>query len=364
MTGKHLGAAMAVAAGLVLANAQNWASAQNTTDEQREANEQLQNQAEQRTTNEATQRQEQTGGYGSDNREWNDQQRDSQQRDRQQQNDQQWNDEQQRDRQQGESRNRERQSDDRQSDRRWNEQDRDRQSDIRFDRSDRQGLTIVNIGAGTPFYRSGLRQGDVIVSLDGRPLRNEDDFYRWTNRGERVPVVVLRDGERETIYIQYEGERSGSRSYAENTGSYSSQAYLGVRFEMRFRSGAVIADVVPNSPAEQAGLKAGDELVAINGRQVDSPREVTRIIEALQPGERIDIEFSRRMEQQTQAVLAEHPRAMASAQYQQGRQQYDRGVEQSSYDDQGSYGAPDEYGQSDRGTRSERRGGLLRGLRN
>jgi predicted metalloprotease with PDZ domain len=134
---------------------------------------------------------------------------------------------------------------------------------------------------------------------------------------------------------------------------------------MRFRNGAVIAAVVPNSPADQAGLKAGDELVAINGRQVDAPRDVTRIVESMQPGDRIDIEFTRRAEQQTQAVLEEHPRAMASAQYQQGRQQYDRGVEQSSYDDQGTYGAPDEYGQSDRGTRSERRGGgLLRGLRN
>lgn len=336
MTGKHLGAT-AIAAGLVLAIGQNWASAQNTTDEQRAAGQQLQNQAE----HAQQQADEARHGEQSNNQEWNDQQQREQQRTQQH------------------AQNRDQQ---RQANRQWNDQDRGRHSDIRFDRSDRDGLTIVNIGAGTPFYRNGLRQGDVIVSLDGRPLRNEDDFYRWTDRGERVPVVVLRDGQRETIYIQY--DRDQSRSYAENAGSYSPQAYLGVRFEMRLRDGAVVSAVVPDSPAEQSGLKAGDEIVAINGRQVDSPREVTRIVESMKPGDRIDIEFTRRAEQQTQAVLEEHPRALASAQYQQGRQQNDRGVEQSSYDDQGSYGAPDEYNQSDRGTRSERRGGLLRGLRN
>lgn len=332
MTGKHWSAA-AIAAGLALANGQNWASAQNTTDAQNAAQ-----QAQQRTEQQATtqQGQQRSGEYQADGKP---------------QNGPQWSGDQQGDRPRGEDRNR-----GRQGDRNWSERDRNRQSDIRFDRSGREGLVIASVGAGTPYYRSGLRDGDVIVSLGGRPLRSEDDFYRWSERGERVPVVVLRDGRRETVYIQYERNRNESRSDLEDSGSYAPQAYLGVRFEMRIRGGAVISAVVPSSPAEQAGLKTGDEIVAINGRQVETPRDATRIVESLKPGDRIDIEFARRSEQQTQAVLEEHPRALAGA-------RYDSGVEQSSYDAQGNYTAPDENNRNESGYRTTERNGERRGGR-
>jgi C-terminal processing protease CtpA/Prc len=261
------------------------------------------------------------------------------------------------------------------SNRRWNDRnesrsnDRDWRSDIRFGERTSEGLTISRVDEGSRYYQSGLRDGDVIISYNGRRLQNEDEFGRWANERsrERIPVIVLRDGERETVYIEH--SRGDSRSNLQNTGSYESQAFLGVRFETRIRNGAVISAVVPGSPAEDAGLKAGDEIVAINGRQVESPREVTRTVASMQPGDKIDIEFARRTEQQTQAVLSEHPRAMASAQYQQGENS-DRGIEQSSYDDEGSYGAADESNQTNSGQgtnvrNGERRGGrLLPRLRN
>jgi predicted metalloprotease with PDZ domain len=180
-----------------------------------------------------------------------------------------------------------------------------------------------------------------------------------------VPVIVLRDGRRETVYIQYENDRNQAGGYATNTGSYASQAFLGVRFEMRPR--AMVSAVVPGSPAEEAGLKPGDELISINGRRISSAREATRIVASMQPGDRIDIEFSRPTREHAQAVLKEHPGEIAGAEYRrsiesrQGATQYD-GVEQSSYDEQISTNSDqDNYSGS-----SERRGnrGLFQRLRN
>jgi C-terminal processing protease CtpA/Prc len=266
--------------------------------------------------------------------------------------------------------------------REWNDRegsrrgDRDWRSDIRFGDRTAEGLTISRVNEGSHYYHSGLRDGDIIVSYNGRPLQSEEEFGRWANERsrERVPVIVLRDGQRETVYIQYQGQgrsrsdRDQERSYVDNAGSMQSQAYLGVRFEMRLRNGAVISAIVPDSPADHAGLEAGDEIVAINGRQVSSPREVTRAVASMQPGDKIDIEFARRAEQQTQAVLEEHPRNVASADYQEGdRNWQDRNIEQSSYDDPSTIGATNENRSSDqvRERAGERRGGgLLQRLRN
>ena len=69
-----------------------------------------------------------------------------------------------------------------------------------------RGLTISNITRDSIFYRSGLRDRDVIVSYGGRPIRSQDDFVRFVvyQPGKRIPVVVLRDGREETIYVVYE----------------------------------------------------------------------------------------------------------------------------------------------------------------
>ena len=130
-----------------------------------------------------------------------------------------------------------------------------------------------------------------------------------------------------------------------------------MRFEPRQRGAAVISAVVPGSPAEEAGLQPGDEIVSINGRRVGSSREVTRSVSSMQPGDKIDIEYSRPTPLHTQAVLKEHAGDVASARYQesdrsrQGATQYD-GIEQSSYDQESATGATNEYRSSDTTSRT------------
>jgi putative serine protease PepD len=57
--------------------------------------------------------------------------------------------------------------------------------------------------------------------------------------------------------------------------------------------GAQIAEVTPGSPAERAGLRAGDVIVRVAGRQVAEPDDVMAAIEGRAPGDRVDIEVRR-----------------------------------------------------------------------
>ncbi len=290
MTGKLFGAALVAAWGLV-----GWstlqATAQDSSEQHAAANSETDAaHPDYATTNDANRGRNMTDRQSNDEREQQQseqrQSNDRQSSDQQRSNDQKqsWND--------GDNDRARDQASDR-NDSRRNRDQRDWQSQIRFGDGSDRGLAISSIERGTPYYRGGLRQGDVIVLWNGRQIRNQDDFGRWAEyrAGQRIPVTVLRDGRRETINITYDQDRNrqsyeGTQSYGQQ--SYDSQAFLGVRFETRnrVRGGAVISDVVNGSPAEQAGLKAGDELVAINGREVNSGREVTRIVSTMQPGDR------------------------------------------------------------------------------
>jgi S1-C subfamily serine protease len=58
---------------------------------------------------------------------------------------------------------------------------------------------------GTSQNRSGhIQLGDVIVAIDGKPIKNSNDLYAALDRhkaGDTVTVTVLRDGERQDVQV-------------------------------------------------------------------------------------------------------------------------------------------------------------------
>ena len=64
------------------------------------------------------------------------------------------------------------------------------------------GIIVREVDANGPAARAGIRQGDVIVALDGRRINNWNDFIRelFTKEpGDRVRVEIARDGDRRTV---------------------------------------------------------------------------------------------------------------------------------------------------------------------
>jgi hypothetical protein len=181
---------------------------------------------------------------------------------------------------------------------------------IRFGAVAGRGLTIQTIEQDSLFFDSGLRRGDVVLSVYGRPLRSEMEFVRFIRRypGQRIPVIVLRDGRHETIYITYRQDAFPAEPpVAYGQQPVGSQAYLGVTFEAQVPNGALVRSVVPDSPAAHAGLRAGDMIVALNGEPVSTYRDAIEVISMMRPGDRMAISFSRRIENETQALLAARP---------------------------------------------------------
>jgi membrane-associated protease RseP (regulator of RpoE activity) len=85
------------------------------------------------------------------------------------------------------------------------------------------------------------------------------------------------------------------------------QAFLGVTFDPDIRNAAVARSVTPGSPADLAGMTAGDTIVSLNGQQVRAYDDVLRAVSAMRPGDVLDLALSRRVTIETQVVLNSQP---------------------------------------------------------
>jgi putative serine protease PepD len=88
------------------------------------------------------------------------------------------------------------------------------------------------------------------------------------------------------------------------------RSYLGVSTAERASGGGVaIRQVVPDAPANDAGLRAGDVIVRIGTTRVDAPGDVTEAVLAREPGDRVAVTVQRDGERRTIEVrLGEQPR--------------------------------------------------------
>lgn len=113
------------------------------------------------------------------------------------------------------------------------------------------------IEPGSPGEAAGILPGDVIVSINGRPIIAYEDLQIETvlNRGVTVTLVLDRQGQPITTQLV------PRKNYDPET-----QGPIGIRIEY-YESPMTVQWVLSDSPAEQAGLREGDVIVAVDGQE-------------------------------------------------------------------------------------------------
>jgi len=196
---------------------------------------------------------------------------------------------------------------------------------IQFGSVNDRGLVINTVQNNSFFYRAGFRQNDVIVSFAGQPIRNQAAFieYVTVHRGERIPVIVLRDGRQETVYVEYTEADLGPGQAG--IGGDTAVLLLGVTFDSQIPNAAVVQEVHPGGAAAAAGIKQGDEIVVINGQRVSGLQSVNQIVGRMKAGEKVEIDYLQL--KHAQVTLADSGNRTAAG----TGVRVDQGVQQSNY---------------------------------
>jgi hypothetical protein len=138
------------------------------------------------------------------------------------------------------------------------------QTQRRFDfggqlRSRDNNLIVGTVREDGFFHNAGIEEGDQIISVNGQNVTSDEEFRAAIAAGRgRVPVTVMRDGERQEIVVNLDEWN------AQAQGTNGDRNALGIWFFSHPR-GAYVAHVMPGSPADRAGLRRGDWVVALNG---------------------------------------------------------------------------------------------------
>ncbi len=233
-----------------------------------------------------------------------------------------------------------------------------------------RGALVVDVVKGGPADNAGLigstRQatvdgqsvrvgGDVITAIEGQPVRRFEDLVTYLARygkvGQAVKLTLLRDGKETSVTLtlaarptaqQATQTRARENDQAQpqqptprSTPQAGAGAWLGVigmdltpaiAQAMNLnpeQTGALLVGVVPGSPADKAGLKAGtqdfrldgrtiqvggDVVVRADNKDVTSMQDLAQIVRAKRPGDSLNLTLLRNGEQITVTVeLAARP---------------------------------------------------------
>ncbi|MGH6719904.1 MAG: trypsin-like peptidase domain-containing protein, partial [Alphaproteobacteria bacterium] len=143
------------------------------------------------------------------------------------------------------------------------------------------GVLVVEIAKGSPADRAGLAPGDVVVAANGTSVARSLELRNaigLTRVGEAITLDVLRAGAplslTATIAAPAAPEAAGGMT----------ERLRGARFEPYHDgeggTGVLVAEVAPDSPAERAGLRPGDVIVAVNRVPVASPEALLERVRA------------------------------------------------------------------------------------
>jgi serine protease Do len=176
---------------------------------------------------------------------------------------------------------------------------------------DDSGLEVKRVDENSPAAKAGLKENDVILELNGKAIEDIEQFQTTvgeTQPGSKVSLTIWRDGAKQTLSATlvsrpesffafggpdlpnapippmppfpqpYGNVFPGFPSNAPRVGFEGEELNPQLAEFFGVREGVLVRSVTANTPAERAGLKAGDVVVKVNGTPVVNPREISGLV--------------------------------------------------------------------------------------
>jgi serine protease Do len=223
-------------------------------------------------------------------------------------------------------------------------EDISKENQSRYSLNQVRGVGVTRIVKDSPAEKAGLRQGDVILRIDGENVTSVRKLNRVVSEiapDQSVRVTISRSGSEQELTATM-GRRPATNTFSgllknnpgvwewegptfnNNDGpmvfSFGGGRRIGIStaeltkqladyFGINGGKGVLVTSVSEDGPAAKAGLKAGDVITAIDGETVDSTGDISRIVNRKKDGE-VTITIVRNKSQQTLHVTPTEGRSI------------------------------------------------------
>ncbi len=162
-----------------------------------------------------------------------------------------------------------------------------------------KGVIISSVQPGSGADKAGLRQRDVITSLNETPINDSNDLRNkvaGTQPGTQVTLTIMRENREQQVKVTLGEFATDTKSVNDNGGDNNSapeeSGKLGLSVEpltpeiarqLKLENnaeGLVIGSVDPNGPAAEAGLQPGDVIVSANQQKTRAITDLTGAIQS------------------------------------------------------------------------------------
>lgn len=188
--------------------------------------------------------------------------------------------------------------------------------------AEHEGAVIRAVTPNSPAAKAGLKRGDIITKVGDKEINDFEDLLNCLSQhkpGEKVNLEVFRNDQSKQLLVTLAQRpaqrnlRSGENAPSQEDQERQSQGYYGRRRptaflgvqseeltpEVRHREGisaqqgVVVMEVLPNSPAEQAGLREGDVITKVDDESITNPQDLREAIQKAGPGHDVKLDVMR-----------------------------------------------------------------------
>ncbi len=164
-----------------------------------------------------------------------------------------------------------------------------------------RGAVVNDVVGGAPAEKAGLQPGDVIVGVDGKPVKDSKALQAMIasqQPGREVSLDVVRDGKNQSLKVKLEEqpkayglagapeESGGGALPAPHRGLGLSVADMSPEVGRKYgfkpkAAGVIITEVEPRSPAAEAGLRPGMLVTRVERKPVPDAATFEKVVGAL-----------------------------------------------------------------------------------
>ncbi len=159
-----------------------------------------------------------------------------------------------------------------------------------FGLKDAEGILVSDVESESGAAKGGLKQGDVILKLNGERVSNVAAFRNEVSSnppGTELTLTVIRDGKEKTLKV-VTAAMPGEETVTESVSAIAEKIGLTVepvteelaeRFGYTADTGVIVTDVEEDGLAAQAGIRPGILITSVNLRNVDSVADFRKGLE-------------------------------------------------------------------------------------